>query len=95
MTMLQVPVHPGEILKHEFLDEMGISMGRLAKHIHVPRTRVERLCAQDTSMTVDTAMRLSRALGTTAEFWLNLQAHYDLLQSKPADIDDIQPLMAA
>lgn len=95
MTMLQVPVHPGEILKHEFLEEMGISAGKLAKHIHVPRTRIERLCAQETSVTTDTAMRLARALGTTAEFWLNLQAHHDLLVTDAADIKEIEPLLAA
>ncbi|QPI71938.1 HigA family addiction module antitoxin [Sphingobium sp. Cam5-1] len=95
MTMLQVPVHPGEILKHEFLEEMGISAGKLAKHIHVPRTRIERLCAEETSVTTDTAMRLARALGTTAEFWLNLQAHYDLLVTDAADIKEIDPLLAA
>lgn len=95
MTMLNVPVHPGEILKHEFLDEMGVSAGKLAKHIHVPRTRIERLCAEETSMTTDTAMRLSAALGTSPEFWLNLQAHYDLLTIKVADIEDIERMVAA
>jgi len=95
MTMLQVPVHPGEILKAEFLEEMGISAGKLAKHIHVPRTRIERLCEERTSVTTDTALRLSRALGTTPEFWLNLQAHYDLLTSDSGDIADIEPLLAA
>lgn len=95
MTMLQVPVHPGEILKHEFLDEMGISAGKLAKHIHVPRTRIERLCSEETSVTIDTAMRLARALGTTPEFWLNLQAQYDLLATAASDIKDIEPLLAA
>jgi len=95
MTMLQVPVHPGEILKHEFLDEMGISAGKLAKHIHVPRTRIERLCEEKTSMTIDTAMRLSRALGTTPEFWMNLQMNYDLMTRGPDDLGDIRPLLAA
>lgn len=95
MTMLQVPVHPGEILKHEFLEEMGISAGKLAKHIRVPRTRIERLCAEETSMTIDTAMRLARALGTTPEFWLNLQTHHDLALSEAEDIKDIKPLLAA
>ena len=47
MTMLQVPVHPGEILKHEFLEPMGISAGKLARHIHVPRTRIERLSNEE------------------------------------------------
>lgn len=95
MTMLQVPVHPGEILKAEFLDEMGISAGKLAKHIHVPRTRIERIVERKTSMTIDTAMRLSKALGTTPEFWMSLQLNYDLLTSGPDDLGDIRPLLAA
>lgn len=94
MSLLQVPVHPGEILKHEFLEEMGVSAGRLARHIHVPRTRIERLCEEKTSVTIDTAHRLSRALGTTPEFWLNLQSAYDLLTIRADDIDDIAPLQA-
>lgn len=96
MTMLQVPVHPGEILKHEFLDEMGISAGKLAKHIHVPRTRIERLIKEETAMTVDTAQRLSKALGTSVEFWMNLQMNYDLVSARPEpDVSDIKPLVAA
>lgn len=101
MAMLKNPVHPGEILKHEFLKEMGISAGKLAKHIHVPRTRtrtrtrIERLCEERTSVTPDTAKRLSKALGTTPEFWLNLQTHYDLLADQAADIEEIKPLLAA
>lgn len=96
MTTLQVPVHPGEILKHEFLDEMGISAGKLAKHIHVPRTRVERLVKEETAMTVDTAQRLSKAFGTSVEFWMNLQMNYELTRSEPRpDIRDIEPLVAA
>lgn len=96
MTMLQVPVHPGEILKHEFLDEMGISAGKLAKHIHVPRTRIERLIKEETAMTVDTAQRLSKAFGTTVEFWMNLQLNFDLASAKPEpDLESIEPLAAA
>lgn len=96
MSMLQVPVHPGEILKNEFLDEMGLTAGRLAAHINVPRTRIERLIKEKTSMTVDTANRLARAFGTSVEFWLNLQMHYDLLNSKvQAEVHNIRPLVAA
>lgn len=96
MTMLQVPVHPGEILKHEFLDELGISAGKLARHIHVPRTRVERLVKEETAMTIDTAQRLSRAFGTSVEFWMNLQLNYDLTRSEPGpDVRGIEPLVAA
>lgn len=96
MTKLQEPVHPGEILKHEFLAELGVSAGKLAKHIHVPRTRIERLVKEETAMTVDTAQRLSRAFGTSVEFWMNLQLNYDLAQNDPdPDVRDIQPLVAA
>ena len=96
MTSLQVPVHPGEILKHEFLDELGLSAGKLARHIHVPRTRIERLVKEETSMTVDTATRLSKAFGTSVEFWINLQVNYDLLCNEPAaDISEIEPIIAA
>lgn len=94
MSKLQVPVHPGEILRHEFLDGLGISAGKLAHHIHVPRTRIERLVSGNTAMTVDTAKRLSRAFGTTPEFWMTLQMNYDLLTSGPDD-GEITPLIAA
>ena len=70
MTKSTAPVHPGEILKQEFLDEMGISVGRLASHIYVPRTRIERLFMGQTAMTLDTARRLSKAFGMTVEFWI-------------------------
>lgn len=93
--MLQVPVHPGEILKYEFLEPLGMSAGRFARHIHVPRTRIERLCAEETGVSVDTARRLARALNTSPEFWMNLQAHYDLLSGEAEDIKDIAPLLAA
>jgi addiction module HigA family antidote len=95
MTMLQVPVHPGEILKHEFLQAMGISAGKLAKHIHVPRTRIERLIKEETPVTTDTAARLAKALGTTPEFWLNLQIAYDLQTRGSEDVARIVPLIAA
>ena len=96
MTMLQVPVHPGEILKHDYLEELGISAGALAKRIGVPRTRIERLCKEEVSLTVDTALRLSRAFGTTVEFWMNLQLHYDVLtETEKVDLSDIEPLIAA
>lgn len=75
---------------------MGVSPIQLARHIHVPRTRIERLVKEETAMTIDTAKRLSRALGTSVEFWMNLQMSYDLLKAD-ADIDvsDIDPLQAA
>ena len=90
------PVHPGEILKHEFLDPMGISAIRLAKHIRVPRTRIERLIKEETALTIDTAKRLSRAFGTTIEFWMNLQLNYELAKAgTEIDVSNIEPLQAA
>lgn len=72
------PVHPGEILLEEFLKPHGLSAGAAAKALFVPRTRIERLIRGETPVTVDTAMRLSRLLGATPQFWLNLQTAYDV-----------------
>ena len=71
-------IHPGEILREEFLDPMKLTPYAVAKAISVPRTRIERLAREDTPMTADTALRLSRYFGTTAAFWMGLQAQYDL-----------------
>jgi addiction module HigA family antidote len=70
--------HPGEILREEFLAPMDLTPYAVAKAIGVPRTRIERLAPQETQLTADTALRLSRYLGTTAAFWMGLQAQYDL-----------------
>jgi addiction module HigA family antidote len=72
------PLHPGEVLREEFLTPLGISPGALAKVMGVPRTRVERITAESTGVTADTALRLSKALGTSAQLWLNLQNRYDV-----------------
>jgi addiction module HigA family antidote len=78
MVVLKNPVHPGEILKEEFLDELGLTAGKLAKALHVPRTRIERIVACKMGVSADTAFRLARYFDTTPEFWLNLQRGYDL-----------------
>ena len=72
------PIHPGEILKEEFLDPMGISQYRLAQAITVSPRRVNEIVHGRRAITADTALRLGRFFGMEAEFWLNLQAHYDL-----------------
>lgn len=72
------PVHPGEILREDFLQELGLSPYRVAKACGVPRTRIERLCREESPVTADTALRLERCFGASARFWLNLQAQYDL-----------------
>ncbi len=71
------PVHPGEILK-ETLDDLRISMNRLSKEIHVPANRISSIVAGQRAVTGETALRLARYFGTTPEYWLNMQARYDL-----------------
>jgi addiction module HigA family antidote len=72
------PIHPGEILKMEFLEEFELSAYALAKALAVPANRVTAILNGERAITTDAALRLSRFFGTTAEFWLNLQVHYDL-----------------
>lgn len=75
-------MHPGEMLREEFLVPLGLTAGKLAKACNVPRTRIERIVNEEMGISADTAVRLGKVLGTTAEFWLNLQARYDLLIAK-------------
>jgi antitoxin HigA-1 len=72
------PVHPGEILREEYLKQLDLSPYALAADLHVPRTRIERLVREETALTPDTALRLARYFGTTPDFWLAIQARYDL-----------------
>ena len=79
------PVHPGAILKHEFLDPLGVSAYRLAKDINVPINRVAAIVSGRRAITADTALRLARYFGTDAQSWLNLQARFDLAVARRAD----------
>jgi len=72
------PVHPGEILRDDFLVPLGISVYELAIAIKVPRSRANEIVLGRRAVSTDTAMRLGRYFGTSAEFWINLQARYDL-----------------
>ena len=72
------PVHPGAILRREFLEPMGITAYRLARDIGVPPNRVTEILNGKRAMTADTALRLSRYFGTSAGFWMNLQVRHDL-----------------
>ncbi len=72
------PIHPGEILAEEFLAPLKISQYRLAKDINVPPRRINEIVHGKRSITADTALRLSRYLGLSERFWLNLQSRYDL-----------------
>ena len=77
-----LPMHPGEVLREEFLEHLGLSPYAVAKAIGVPRTRVERIAREEVGVTADTALRLARYFGTSSEFWLNLQARFDLLTAE-------------
>ncbi|HZX84572.1 MAG TPA: HigA family addiction module antitoxin [Reyranella sp.] len=72
------PVHPGEVLREEFLGPMNLSPYAVARAVGVPRTRIERLANEQTAVTADTALRLARYFGTSAAFWMNMQARFDL-----------------
>ena len=72
------PVHPGEILREDFLLPLGLSMNRLALDLRVPVTRVAEIVRERRGITPDTALRLARYFNTSARFWLNLQTAYDL-----------------
>ncbi len=72
------PVHPGEILSEDVLAPLGMSANRLAQALSVPSNRISEIVAGRRSVTADTALRLSRYLGTSPEFWLGLQSEFDL-----------------
>lgn len=72
------PVHPGSVLLKDFIEPMGISRYRVAKNIHVPQRRIDLICRGRAAVSADMALRLGRLFGTTPEFWISLQAQYDL-----------------
>jgi addiction module HigA family antidote len=93
-----VTTHPGEVLDEEFLTPLGLSVNALALALRVPATRVGAIVKGERSVTADTALRLARFLGTSAEFWINLQAMHDLTKARMqsgATIDrDVRPRAA-
>lgn len=72
------PIHPGEILREDYLAEMGMSANALAKALNVPAPRINDIVRERRGVSADTALRLARYFGSTPQFWLNLQAAYDL-----------------
>jgi len=74
----RAPIHPGKILTHEFLKELGITSYALAKAIGVPTNRITGIVNGDRAITADTALRLAQYFGNSPQFWLNLQMYYDL-----------------
>lgn len=72
------PIHPGEILREDFMTPLGISMNRLALNLRVPVTRIAEIVHERRGVTPDTALRLGRYFNTSARFWMNAQSSYDL-----------------
>lgn len=86
-------LHPGEVLREEYLGPLGLTPYALAKACRVPRTRIERIVREEIGITADTALRLGRYFNTTPQFWLNLQADYDLRTAQAKigpDLDAIE-----
>ena len=78
------PLHPGEVLREEFLKPMGLTAYALAKACGVPRTRIERIVREELGISADTALRVGRFFGIEPEFWLNLQTRHDLEATRAA-----------
>ena len=77
-TKMMPPIHPGETLREDFLKPLGLTANHLAIELQVPVTRVNDVVRGRRAITADTALRLARYFGTTPQFWMNLQANYDL-----------------
>ena len=93
-------IHPGEILREEYLIPLALTSHALAMNLHVPATRINDVVREKRGITIDTAIRLARFFGTTAQFWLNLQNSYDLKLADAKGIEkkienEVQPLIVA
>ena len=99
MTMTKLtPIHPGEVLMEDFIGPLGITQNRLAVAIGVPPRRINEIVHGQRRITADTALRLGRYFGTSAQFWINLQGHHDLEKQADAlghELESIQPLKTA
>jgi addiction module HigA family antidote len=92
------PIHPGEVLMEDFIEGFGITQNKLAVSIGVPPRRINEIVHGKRGITADTALRLAKYFGTSAEFWLNLQVHYELDRAADAageQIAQIAPLQVA
>jgi len=86
------PIHPGEMLKEEFLIPMGISQKDLADAIHVPYQRVNEIINQKRGVTPSTALRLAKFFGVSADYWLNLQVRWDLFKAQGAEKAELKTI---
>ncbi len=84
------PITPGEILREDFMDQLGISINKLSRDLSVPPNRISEIVNGKRAITADTALRLQRYFGIEAQFWLNLQTEYDLRMMKRKIWSDIE-----
>jgi len=92
MTKLS-PLHPGEVLREEFMAPYNLTAYTLARECHIERPRLERIVREQQGISADTALRLAKYFGTTAEFWMNLQNRYELEEARVeigSDLDEIK-----
>jgi addiction module HigA family antidote len=97
---LMPPVHPGEVLREDFMKPLRVTVNRLALDLRVPATRIGEIVHERRRITADTALRLARYFNTNAEFWLNLQSFYDLEVARQSGAESeierhVQPVTAA
>jgi addiction module HigA family antidote len=92
MARKLAPIHPGEILREEFLVPLGLTPYAVAAAVGVPRTRIERLAREETPVSADIALRLGRFFGTSAELWMNLQTRYDLETAQDDAAGDLKKI---
>ena len=83
-------VHPGEMLREEFMKPLGISINGLALELHVPVTRISEIVNERRGITADTALRLARHFGTSADFWMNIQKDYELILTRQKSLHTIE-----
>jgi|SRR6476620_7707180 len=95
MSHKLAPLHPGEVLREEFMIPYGLTPYALAKLLLIPRTRIERIVREETGITADTALRLARCFDTTEEFWLRLQARHDVERRFPKIIPQLKKIKKA
>ena len=90
------PMHPGEVLREEFMVPMNLTAYAVAKACRIPRSRIERIAREDLGISGDTALRLGKVFGIDPRFWINLQARYELdtARLKASEIDEIEPIAA-
>lgn len=95
MAKKLAPVHPGEVLREEFLKPLGLTAYAVAGALKVPRTRIERLAREETPVTADTALRLGKYFKTSAAFWMNIQGQYDLEKAEDKIAPQIKKIAAS